>query len=55
MTRTSTEYTVQMADLAVEADLETLRMPLSGIVAAVGLGAGLWTVIAWSLWSILTW
>lgn len=47
------EPAVRMGEMAVEADRETLRLPLAGIVAAVIFGTALWTVIAWSVWSIL--
>ena len=43
----------RMGEMAVEADRETLNLPLAGIAAAVVLGGALWTVIAWSVWSIL--
>lgn len=53
--RQATEHIAEMGELASEADEETLRLPLTGIVAAVALGLALWGAIGWSLWSILTW
>lgn len=47
------ERAVQMAEMAVEADRETLRLPLAGLVAAVVLGGALWAAIAWSVWSLI--
>ena len=48
-----TEQAVEMGEMAVEADRETLRLPLAGIAAAVVLGGALWAMIVWSVLSIL--
>jgi len=48
-----TDRVIQMGEMAIEADQETLRLPLVGIAAAVALGGALWAVIGWSVWSIL--